>query len=404
MPKNGPRDGGLVLFVDVLPFVHSTRTRKIALSLAENLSSTAVEAITLQRVGRTGIEDLRPGFHEGRVSVKQVRARQPFTRRTRLATLLNLLFIYPPSVALLAIRALRRPADVLVLGSTSLVWLGVLHQRLHGSYVVVNARERLNGIRTVGSLGTLISKLEPRMIGYMRRRDVSVVAVCQGHADEFLDAGVREVLVVRNLPRREFNSGGFQEPPELSGGLRVVLLGSLYEGRGIEALIEGVAMCNRRGYRVSLEITGRGSAPYLHSLKQGIAKAGASSHVSLLGPCAPEEVPARYARGHIGTALYEAVDRANDSLSNKLFESVASGRPVLAGDLTENRRVVSEYGLGWTAEVNASALAERLTEIVSSQPDIASWGRRCFELSRDVLNWESDVAPLLKLVKSRLPE
>ncbi|MGH1561490.1 glycosyltransferase [Mumia sp. DW29H23] len=390
--------GGGVLCIDVLPFASSTRTRKMALSIKEALPRTDVQALTLQRVGRTGLADLRRGYEEGGVAVHQVPSLRPFTRRTRAATVGNLLLVYPPSLVRLAWEALRRPARVVVLGSTSLCWLGALHQAVHGSHVVVSARERLGGVRTRGSIGTLVSRLEPRMMRFLGRRDVTTVAVCDGHADEFARAGAHEVLTVRNVPRRDFIPDRFPPPPDPQGPLTLVLLGSLYEGRGVEPLIRAVARARLQGHDVRLEITGRASPEYLGRIRSVVRASDIEGHVRYLGPCEPDEVAERYARGHVGTALYEAVDRANDSLSNKLFECVASGRPVLAGDLPENRRVVEEHGLGWTAPVDEQALAERIGEIAASAGTLEARGRRCQDVSRRELHWEAEIGPLVERV------
>lgn len=391
-----------VLCVDVLPFGASTRTRKMALAIKEALPATNVQALTLQRVGRTGLTDLRRGYDEAGVAVHQVPSLRPFTGRTVAATVGNLVLVYPPSLVRLASEALRRPARVVVLGSTSLCWLGALHQAVHGSHAIVNARERLGGVRTRGSIGTMVSRLEPRMMRYLGRPDVTTVAVCDGHADEFAKAGASDVLTVRNVPRRDFIPDRFPPPPDLDGPLTLVLLGSLYEGRGVEALIKAVARARHRGYDVRLEITGRSSPEYLDRIHGVIRDIGVDGHVRYLGTCEPREVAERYARGHVGTALYEAVDRANDSLSNKLFECVASGRPVLAGDLPENSRVVEAYGLGWTADVNEHALADRIGEIAASVGTLEGKGRWCHEVSRRELHWEAEAGPIVERVRSAL--
>jgi hypothetical protein len=62
----------------------------------------------------------------------------------------------------------------------------------------------------------------------------------------------------------------------------------------------------------------------------------------------------------LGVALYEPTDAGNDSLSNKILECVSTDRPVLAGDLPENRRFVVDNKVGWLTSVTAEDIAESL--------------------------------------------
>jgi glycosyltransferase involved in cell wall biosynthesis len=382
-----------VLFVDVLPFRHSTRTRKMALALASNDPSLSVAAFTLQRVGRVGISDLRERYEEAGVSVEQVPVPAPREGTGVAATAVNLGYVYPVGLGRLAWEVLATDAPRLIIGSTSLTWLALLHHRRFGSRVVVNARERFAGIRTKGSLGTLVSRLEPLMISVLAKPWVVVTSVCESHAREFREAGAREVVVIRNAPLLAFIPSHFAPTPG-DKPFTVALVGSLYPGRGIEALIEAAGALKRQGLDVRVEITGRASAEYAQSLVTLAATEGVTDLVRFFGPCTPEEVPERYAAAHLGTALYEGVDSANDSLSNKIFECAASGRAVLAGNLSENVALVSRYKLGWTAEVSSQGLSHTLRELMEQDPEFDALGLHCRETAQKILNWETEVRPL----------
>ena len=360
--------------------------------------SADVLAVTLQRVGRNQIEDSRSYFIEDGVRVLQVPSPRTFERRTISATLGNALIVYPRAAVQLARISMQTESRILVIGNTALIplaWIYTLRRRVP---VVVNARERFNGIRTKGSLGTLASRAEPLLTRFLKREDVLVVTVTEGHAKEFRAAGARHVITTRNLPASDFAP---QEFPELPAGQRlvIVLIGSLYTGRGIEALVKAIAILKERGTAVTLEITGRGSDEYIASLERLIESEGVNNDVVMLGSCEPEEVAARYARGHMGTALYEGVDKANDSLSNKLFETVCSGRPVLAGNLSENVRVVEQYGVGWTSPVTPEGLAETIERINEDRQLIADIALHCHEVAHTSLNWETECEPLVKAVR-----
>lgn len=386
-----------VLMCDVLPFRHSTRTRKMALSIKQSSPQTRVRAVTLKRAGRIGFADDRDSFQEEGVDVRQVNVPEARQSSNYWTMLYNLVLVYPLGLYRLTREVSRTPSPVIVVGSTSLSWLGALHQRIHHSHCFVNARERLGGIKTKGSIGTLVSRAEPLMLRYFARGDVTLTSVCDGHADEFRAAGARNVMVLRNLPRTDFGGHVFVPPPASDAPLCLVVVGSLYPGRGLEPLICAVSMLAERARPVRLEISGHGSTVYMNALDR-LASAAPAGTVRLLGGCAPSEVHRRYQRGHVGTALYEPVDAANDSLSNKLFESVASGRPVLASNLTENSRVVSDYGIGWVTPVDIRGLMSAIDSLIEVRKELCEMGHNCHQLWLSNLNWQSEVQPLVDAV------
>lgn len=386
-----------VLFVDVLPFRHSTRTRKMALALSEGRPKLAVAAITLQQVGRIGIKDLRAKYLEGAIRVRQVSVPTPRSGVGLKVTMINLGFVYMVGLLRLVRAVLSVRATTIVVGSTSLFWLGRLHHYRFGSKVVLNARERLGGIRTPGSIGTLVSRVEPFMIRGLGKSWVTTTCVCESHAREFRSAGAHEVIVVRNVPLRAFIPAVWPSTPA-GGPLTVALVGSLYPGRGIEPLIRAVGLLKQDGSRVNLQITGLSGNDYGESLRRLIDSEGVQDRVYLMGPCPPDEVPQRYAMAHIGTALYEAIDSANDSLSNKIFECVASGRGVLAGNLPENVALVEAHSLGWAVPVNVEGLRKVLHMLIAERPNYDVLGQHCLEQARNALNWEVEVGPLLRVL------
>lgn len=378
-----------VLAVDVLPYKYSTRTRKFARSFA-SMPNTRVHALTLDQAGRMGFADIRSQYCEDEVFVEQVQARAARTRSARWTPLYNLLVVYIPALIRLAKISLSTPADIVILGNTSLFWITWLHQRRYSSRVVVSTRERPGGVRTRGSLGTLVSRTEPLIARYFRRSSVVVVCVCQGHAEDYRGLGVQAPVVVRNAPSRTFSSNYFVDIPPLTE-LIVVLVGSLYPGRALESLISGAALARSAGVPVSLKISGKGTTEYLRQLERHASEVGVRDHVEFLGEVDPPAVRGRYESGHIGAVLYEPTDSANDSLSNKMFESISSGRPVLAGNLSENVRFLRENPLGWTCEPTPSGIARGMETVWQERASIARLARLAHSAALDELNWESEV-------------
>ncbi|MBO1758267.1 glycosyltransferase [Dermacoccus sp. NHGro5] len=381
------------LLIDLLPYEHSTRTRKLGERLAA--AGAICEAITLSQVGRVGIAGSQNDAVVDGVAVRKIATPTPAQGASTRTAIINLVRTYPKAIATLAWRAIRTPADAIVVGHMSLFWIGLAHHKRHGSKVLLNGRERPGGINTKGSLGTAFSRVEPAVLRRLSGiRDLAVVAVCDGHADDFRALGL-ETLVARNAPAAAFRSDFVPTPDE--DVVRVACVGSLYEGRGIELLIKATDAAQAAGAQVVLEVTGRGGAEYVTALKNLAASCRHSDAIVFHGPCAPEEVPAAYHRVHVGTALYEAVDAANDSLSNKIFESVVSGRPVLAGNLSENRRFVREHRLGWVTDVTSEGLTNALLDIYARRAQLPGLAVAVHETSR-AFSWETESAPVVAWV------
>ncbi|MEV8508789.1 glycosyltransferase [Actinoplanes sp. NPDC051475] len=380
-----------LLLCDLAPYRYSTRTRKVAAAMSERLDT--VEAITLARVGRVGMEDVPGSTLIDGVRVKQLPTRRLDDNRTFVASIRNILFVYVPALILLRREVARTQAGTIFVGHVSLFWIGLAHQRKWASRVVISGRERPGAVRTKGSLATWFSRIEPALLRYFsRRHKFAVVAVCESHAEQFRELGVEEVVVVRNVPSASFVQR-FSTPP---GGdeLIVALVGSLYPGRGIEALIRAVVIAQSRGARVRLNITGHAGESYLDSLRALIEQLEARPFVALLGPCSPKDVALRYQEAHVGTALYEATDKANDSLSNKLFESVVSGRPVIAGNLPENSKVIASHNIGWTSAVTPDSLSDLLTVLARDIESVRQKASHCYQVGQQHFVWEREVSRL----------
>ncbi|WP_158566394.1 glycosyltransferase [Micromonospora craterilacus] len=355
----------------------------------------AVRAITLSRVGRNGAAD-DPGVSRlDGVEVEQLPVRPIDERRRLSASVRNLAGVYLPALWRLRRRVLATPARTIFVGHIALFWLGTAHRRRYGSQVILNGRERPGGIRMRGSLATWFSRLEPTLLRRVARRGpVTVVAVCESHAAEFRRLGFDDVLVVRNVPLASFAPEFVPPPP--GPDLVIACVGTLYPGRGIETMIDAAVSARATGSSVRLEITGPAGNDYRAALQERIRAAKAESYISLLGPCRATEVATRIQRAHVATALYEAVDTANDSLSNKLFEGVVAGRPVIAGDLPENRAVIGRFGVGWSVPVEPVALGGTLVDLAANLPAVRAMAAHCYAVGRSEFIWEAETAELRK--------
>lgn len=385
-----------VLVLSMPPWTYATRTRKGAREYAKN--GNTVSFLAMQQVGRTGKRAHAGTDVVDGVMAHHVEVKPPLSQGSLRARLSNVLKSYLPALLRLTRAALRRPTDIVHVTGVPLIPVALVHSLRHGSRLILDINERPASVEAKGSLFSAVSRFEPFLIRAAAGRSLVVTVVAPGHARQLRDDfGIADAMVVRNAPENHWRHG-WRELPE-NRPLRVVTVGSIFPGRALEMLIRATGVANAQGASVVLSIIGVGAPGYVQSLVDLIEAEGVGDLVQLEGPIDPSDVSTAYTQGHVGLALYEPSDPGNDSLSNKIIETVASGRPVLAGDLAENREFVTSLGVGWLTKVDETSIAEALGEIARlDDADLRSLARHCAQVSSESLVWEKEFAPVLAAV------
>jgi glycosyltransferase involved in cell wall biosynthesis len=206
--------------------------------------------------------------------------------------------------------------------------------------------------------------------------------------------------LVRNVPLSDWRAAYSPPAERQPGELNALIIGSVFEGRGFEMILEALALARSAGGTgIRLEIIGPARPDYLASLKGLADRLDVGDSVDWVSRVESSEVSAAYLSAHVGLVLYESNDPGNDGLSNKILECVSSGRPVLAGNLPENRSFVSQHGVGWLSEMTAPALADTLRAI-ADVADLGPMSLHCRSVGDQELNWEREFEPVLRTALS----
>jgi glycosyltransferase involved in cell wall biosynthesis len=211
---------------------------------------------------------------------------------------------------------------------------------------------------------------------FMRAAD-EVITSSPGYADTLARRyRVPRPLVVRNIPERRRDDGlaGDPAPRPLASALarsptagppsppRVVYVGGLMPGRGLEQMIDSLALLPD----VRLYAIGPGAPRYRMDLLLRARAAGVEKRVVLRAPVAPGEVQDVLVGAAAGLCLIQPICRSYElSLPNKLFEYAAAGVPVLASDAPVIAQVVRAHGLGQVVATDRpSAIAGSLERLL----------------------------------------
>ena len=170
-------------------------------------------------------------------------------------------------------------------------------------------------------------------IGLARR----AVTVNQAMADRLVRLGVpgHKVGVVANSPSlARFDAGRFQRRPFAEDGtVRLVYAGALTPTYEVDVAIRAVAELRSRRPElvIGFDVYGRGDAAVPWSALA--AELGVGEAVTFHGRIPIEDVPLAIARADIGIAPTRRDPFTDVSLSTKVFEYAAMGKPVVASHL-----------------------------------------------------------------------
>ena len=181
------------------------------------------------------------------------------------------------------------------------------------------------------------------------------------------------------------------------GTLRLVYAGALTPTYELDVCLEALAqlVAARPELPVELDIYGRGDAA--GPLLARATELGLAERVRFHGRIPIEDVPAAIAAADIGLAPTRRDPFTDFSLSTKIFEYGAMGKPVIASRLPLVERTfppgaIAVYGAGDPADL-AAALLRLVDDPIAREAAVALATARIHELS-----WEHEADRLVALV------
>lgn len=283
----------------------------------------------------------------------------------------------------LVAEARRRRPDIVHIHDPELLPAAWMLRRTTGRAVIYDAHEYLGQT----------TRTKPWIPGFLRRpaavaveraertlagRVDAVVAVTEDMAIGFAEAGMRAVSVANFAPRSRFPETG---PPD---GPVVLYVGGLDASRGLHLMLEAFPMVDAPGARLLL--AGPGTPPPL------------PPRVEHLGSVAYDDVPALLARAAVVWIPLRRTPNNDRGRLTKVMEAMASGRPLVASDLTRTAAIVGQAGCGLIVpHDDPAAHAAAITELLREPERAARMGAAGRAAFLEHMTFEGEAAKLVAL-------
>ena len=213
---------------------------------------------------------------------------------------------------------------------------------------------------------------------FVYRRATFAIAPASGAADVLREkgyAGPVEVIQFGIDPDIFHPDGPLDEGGLRSGTdtLTIGYVGRLVPEKGVETLLEALALLPARNFKAIIAGTG----PSERALKRRTAQLGLVDRVTWGGYVPYEETPSVYRGIDVLVLPSRTAARWKEQFGRVVIEAVACGACVAAADSGELPRVIAATHGGWTfPEGDPEALAGRLERLQASPSELAECRRR----------------------------
>lgn len=252
-----------------------------------------------------------------------------------------------------------------------------------------------DSIVAVGAMGESRAIRAMRRLEYfLYRKAARIVSVTHSFKSVLSGNGIpaEKIAVVRNgADLAEFKPG--EKPPEfearhgLSGKFVAAYIGTVGLAHGLGTLLDAAALL-REDSRIAFLVVGDGAE---RAALEADARSRGLANVMFAGAVGKEDVKLYWRLADVALVLLRDRPVFRHVLPSKMFEAMATARPIILGVLGESAELLQAAGAGITiAPESAQALANALTRLASDSGlarQLGRSGRRFVEreLDRDRL-------------------
>ena len=303
-------------------------------------------------------------------------------------------------------RAMKLKPDIIHCHDLDTLIIGVILKLLTGKPLYFDAHEDFPGMLEVTN-SIILSRLARLYEKILIKMADKVIAAEMPYTDVMKKHYGITPAVVMNLPNlASFHPGVDPSPVIRKYGLegKVVIshIGGIGKGRGIHETLEALPYLQNDDIRYLL--IGSSTVEELDRIKEIIIRLNLEGKVVLTGGVDYKDTPMYYKASDISMVLLYPVPNYVTSLPTKLFESLAVGTPVLAGNLEYLGGVVKKYDVGLCADSkDPGDIAAKLNTLISDRQMRIRMGQNGLKAIREEFNWGESEKRLLEIYEGVLP-
>lgn len=179
----------------------------------------------------------------------------------------------------------------------------------------------------------------------------------------------------------------------------VMYHGSLSRGRGIEAMLDAIAV----NQSICGVVLGNGESGYTAALRAKAAELGVEDRVLFHEAVSISELPRYVAAADLSLSIIEATAKnCYLSLPNKFFESIQALTPLVSSDFPERSRLVRKYGIGLTCDPSDVSAINDCIERFRTDKAFYMQCKEHLIKAKEELCWEREKARLLSAYRTLL--
>lgn len=232
---------------------------------------------------------------------------------------------------------------------------------------------------------------------YLVRRVDQMISVSNAAADYFTsEYKISKPMVVTNCSLKKET---LIKSPLKHKGFEIINHGQFYPGRGYEEMIEAASLLAQYS---DIRICVRGFGKLEESMRIQVKEKMIDNFV-FYPPVNVDQLISEAAHSHVGVAITKPVClNFKLSVSNKLFEYVAAGLPVIMSDIPEHQYLNERYHFGLILPDNSSqSLADAVIRLYQNQELYQQLAQNAKYMSQEV-NWENEFGKLIEIEKEIL--
>jgi glycosyltransferase involved in cell wall biosynthesis len=229
-----------------------------------------------------------------------------------------------------------------------------------------------------------------------------VWVVCQEQVERLRrDYGVppEKLVEVGNTPALDWFANsrkGCSNPPRVLGHH-----GHMTPERGLDLLIEAFTRVCGDYPALTLELAGGGEVTA--SIQALIRSLGVDGRVKMLGRYQHSELDRLYGQTDVAVLPYPPGELIDHTLSNKIFDYMACGKPVITSGSGPMKRLMRETGAGLSFEPWTAPALEQKLRLLLDGGDLAAMSANGTKAFRTRYHWEQDAARMLKSLTALQP-